>query len=100
MADYKQLVPFVKKWEGVGGDDPDDAGGFTRIGVTIATWKLYGVDNDHDGDIDEKDLSMITSSQWDAIFKYQFWNRVSGDLIKSQKVANILVDWVWNSGYH
>lgn len=29
-----------------------------------------------------------------------FWDRWKADLIKSQKVANILVDWVWGSGVH
>jgi lysozyme family protein len=98
MADYKKIIPFILQWEGGSGNDPDDAGGYTVKGVTIGTWKLKGYDNDHDGDIDAADLSKMTMEQWGMIFKYQFWNRVQGDSIKDQRMANMLVDWVWNSG--
>ena len=32
--------------------------------------------------------------------KPHFWDRWKADKIKSQSVANILVDWVWASGKH
>lgn len=100
MADYKLLVPHILKWEGGVANDPDDSGGYTNKGVTIGTWRMYGYDNDHDGDIDYKDLSKITTDQWGMIFKFQYWNRAKGDSIKDQLVANIIIDWLWNSGYY
>lgn len=36
MADYKLLVPFIRKWEGGFVNDPYDKGGATNAGVTIA----------------------------------------------------------------
>ena len=32
--------------------------------------------------------------------KPHYWDRWKADQIQSQKVANILVDWVWGSGKH
>ena len=34
------------------------------------------------------------------IMKKNYWDRWKADEIKSQAVANILVDWVWASGSH
>ena len=34
------------------------------------------------------------------VLKTMYWDRWKADAILSQKVANILVDWVWCSGSH
>ena len=36
MADVRKLAPFILKWEGGFVNDPDDLGGATNMGVTIA----------------------------------------------------------------
>ena len=41
MADVKKLAPFILKWEGGFVNDPDDLGGATNMGVTMATYKVY-----------------------------------------------------------
>ena len=64
MADAQKLVPFILSWEGGYVNDPDDVGGATNKGITIATWRLHGCDNDGDGDIDADDLRIITSNGW------------------------------------
>ena len=73
MADAQKLVPFILSWEGGYVNDPDDVGGATNKGITIATWRLHGCDNDGDGDIDADDLRIITNEQWMEIFKCQYW---------------------------
>lgn len=93
MADYRVLVPKIKSWEGGYVNDPDDSGGTTNKGVTLATFcTWYGKDKT------AADLAHITDEQWLYIFLNGFWNKMRGDSIKSQSIANIIVDWGWASG--
>lgn len=91
MADYRKLKPLVLKWEG--GYQTYDKAGCTMKGVTLATFRTYyGKDKTCD------DLKRITDDQWDNIFVKGYWNKWRADEIECQSVANILVDWVYNSG--
>lgn len=101
MAEVDVLLPFILRWEGGYANDPADTGGATNKGVTIATWKQCGYDKDGDGKIDVKDLKLISNDDVrNRVLKPHFWDRWKADDIHSQKVANILVDWVWGSGKH
>jgi lysozyme family protein len=99
MADANKLFPFILKWEGGFVDDPADAGGATNKGVTLKVWEEVGYDKNGDGVIDVEDLKLLTDKDvFDYVFKPKYWDRWKADAIRSQKVANILVDWVWCSG--
>lgn len=101
MAKVDVLLPFILRWEGGYANDPADTGGATNKGVTIATWKQCGYDKDGDGKIDVKDLKLISNDDVrNRVLKPHFWDRWKADEIHSQKIANILVDWVWGSGKH
>ena len=93
MADYKILKPFILKWEGGFVNDPNDSGGATNKGVTLATFRKY---KGASATVD--DLKAITDEDWDAIFKEMYWDKCRADEINSQAVANLIVDWYWMSG--
>lgn len=93
MADAKILQPFILAWEGGYGNHPADKGGPTNKGVTLDTFRsFYGKDRTI------TDLKAITDEQWLHIFKKGFWDKCRADDIKSQSVANLIVDWAYHSG--
>lgn len=98
MANARLYIPLVLRWEGGFVNDPLDRGGATNKGVTIATWKCMGYDNDNDGDIDIADLKLMSDEQAFQIMKRGYWDRWKADQINNQSVAEQLVDWVWGSG--
>ncbi len=101
MAQIEVLAPFILSWEGGFSNHPADRGGTTNKGVTIATWRAQGYDKNGDGKIDVEDLKMLTDEDViNVVMKPHYWNRWKADRIRSQSVANILVDWVWGSGAH
>lgn len=92
-----KLVPFILKWEGGFVDDPDDLGGATNRGVTIGTYATYCKKKGYPAPTVER-LKNLSEKDWAEILKTMYWDRWKADEIKSQSVANILVDWVWASG--
>lgn len=93
MADYRDLLPIIKKWEGGYINDPADSGGATNKGVTLATFRqFYGKDKT------AEDLKKLTDAQWLYIFLNGYWDKMKASQIKNQAIANIVVDWAWASG--
>lgn len=98
MADFnKYFVPLLKI-EGGYVDNPADNGGPTNMGVTLKEWISNGYDKDNDGDIDVEDLKLLTPPDAAKIAKPFYWDKVQGDKIKSQSVAEFLADWAYISG--
>lgn len=99
MANVKFLVPFILQWEGGFVNDPDDLGGATMKGITIGTFEEYCKKKGRMKP-SVNDLKNISDSDWTDIMKSMYWDRWKADDIKTQAIANILVDWVWASGVH
>lgn len=79
-------------------------GRYTKYGIIFETFKDFSIngkklDNDKDGKITPNDLRLSTCEQATVIYKRLYWDRWQADSIKSQKIANILVDFTVNSGF-
>lgn len=116
MARVESIVPFILKWEtgttGIGltneqlfekaklkgfANDPDDLGGATMCGVTLATFTEYCRRKAYPRPTIVR-LKAITYKEWLEILKTMFWDKWKADQINNESIALILVDWVWGSG--
>jgi len=89
----------LKLWDLEGGfvNHKDDKGGATNRGITFATYKDY---RNEIGKTEPtvNDLRNIGFSEYVNILRWHSWDRWQADKINSQQVAELLVDWVYNSG--
>ena len=92
MANYKHIIPFIKLAEGGLVNDPADNGGETNKGITYKVWCSY-----FGYDVHKKFIEM-SDENWGLIFKKLFWDKILGDQINSQRIADVIADWVWGSG--
>ena len=106
MANHKEIVPFFYKWEGGLSKDKNDSassnpcptpfngvkGYHTNKGVTYKAWtSVFGTSQD-------ARFFEMNNNDWGAIFKRGYWDKVKGDKIQFQSIANVLVSWAWGSG--
>ncbi len=125
MADIRKLAPILLKWEAGAlphkyiakdvavpitleqqwetarrkgfSNDPDDAGGATMCGITIATYKRYCKTKGKQ-EPTVAQLKAITLTEWLDILRAFYWNKMKADQINNQSIANLCVDNVWGSG--
>ena len=117
MANIEKYIPILFRWEaGINmkdnetieqaferakktgwSNDPLDSGGATMIGVTIGTYRSYCK---YKGKKipSSQDLKNISYKEWRDIVHTMYWSKWKADLINDQKVADMIVDWVWASG--
>lgn len=101
MADLKAALVIVTVLEGGAKyvDHPDDPGGPTKYGISLAYLKHAHADWNGDGDLDSGDINMdgvidardiraITEDIQNAFFREEFW-RFDG--VISQRIANRLL---------
>lgn len=93
MADFNKYAPALDSWEGGFALVKNDLGGWTNRGVTLDTFRVY-----INPDATEFDLKNMTDAQWRYIAKGKFWDACGGDKLKNQSVAELIVDWCYNSG--
>jgi lysozyme family protein len=104
MADAKKIVPFILKWEAGTSKNPNDtaanfpvpdgSGVHTNKGITWGAWQA--VNGGSDDSINR--FYAMSENDWWPIFKIQYWDKVAGDNINSQRIADILANWAWGSG--
>lgn len=101
MADVYKYAPLMFKFEGGLANVKGDKGGLTNMGVTLTTLKQIGLDKDGNGVVDAKDLKLLTQKDVvDKVLKPHYWDKWKADKIKTQSIANLLVDWTYTSGVY
>ena len=106
MANYKNIIPFILKAEGGLSKNPadtasqnpvpDGSGFHTNRGITWTVFSgVFGI-----GDDSIKRFYEMNMDDWGTIFKKLYWDQILGDLIISERIAAICVDWIWGSGKH
>lgn len=97
MADSKQLIPIILKWEGGWSNHPSDKGGATMRGITYSTFCAWR-QQQHRPQPSVADLRQLGQEEWNSIFLSFYWHKWKADLIENQGIANLLVDFAWASG--
>jgi lysozyme family protein len=97
MANFDSFFPTLLKHEGGFVNDPVDPGGATNKGVTIATFqqcavRLLNIQPTLDN------LRALTDAQAATIYKALYWDKVHGDEVALQPLANIVFDFQVNAG--
>lgn len=92
MTRPETCIPRILEHEGGYVDHPRDPGGATNKGVTIATFRAYVKPN---GTVD--DLRKLTTEQATIVYKRQYWDKVSADLLPIG-VDYAVADFAVNSG--
>jgi len=92
MTRAEQIIPLILKHEGGYVNHPNDPGGATNKGITIATFRRYIKPN---GTI--ADLKALTEEQATIVYKRQYWDRVNADLLPIG-VDYAVADFAVNSG--
>lgn len=96
MANFQLYTPKLERAEGGWSDHPNDVP--TMRGITLSTFKKFGSDLNKDGLIDKEDLKKLGRNQALSIYKSQYWNRINGDSIQDQDVAETYMDMAVNAG--
>ena len=75
MPDVHDIAREIVAREGGFVNDPDDPGGATKHGVTLATLRRLGLDLTGDGEVGEADLRRLTRDQAAEIFVEHYFRR-------------------------
>ncbi|MFM1863787.1 MAG: holin-associated N-acetylmuramidase [Gemmobacter sp.] len=97
MQTIEDIAREIVAREGGFVNDPDDPGGMTNRGVTLATLRRLGVDIDGDGDADADDLRMLSVDDAAAIFVRHYFHEPRIDRLPPALQASVF-DMYVNAG--
>lgn len=114
MANWQLVLPHVSKWEGELSSDPTDgcakkpssiintSGKYkgypfhTNRGICYGTW--LEVAPKLGFNTSSQAWYNMTDAQWRSVIKNIFWDSMSLDNLRSQKIAELLLETRWMSG--
>ncbi|MCC4620074.1 N-acetylmuramidase [Xanthomonas cassavae CFBP 4642] len=97
MADFTQFFPTFLRFQGGFVDAPDDPGGATNMGISLAVFRQsaqarLGLEPTLEA------LRQLTVAQAASLYKALYWDRVQGDAIQLQPLADIVFDFYTDAG--
>jgi lysozyme family protein len=104
MADYDVAYDITLAHEGGYDNDPDDAGGETYKGVarkyypTWAGWAIIDAAKEEPNFPESLKDNIVLDSMIREFYKINYWNRIGGDDLSEQLLANELFDTGVNMG--
>lgn len=110
MADYRNIVSFIRKVEGGVSSNPKDTASqnpspcgskngypiHTNKGIQWATFKGLASKGGYTASCDN--FINMPDSVWLKVYKTGFWDAIKGDEIRNQAIANTFVEMNWGSG--
>lgn len=75
MKTVEQIAAEIVAREGGYVNDPDDPGGATNFGVTLATLQRLGIDKTGDGRVDVADIRALSRADAERIFVEHYFRR-------------------------
>lgn len=104
MADYKHAIAKVLLTEGGYANDKDDSGGETYKGISRNNWPKWtgwavidAAKRSPDFPANLKPRNILGDAVMN-FYRTNFWDKVGGDLIDDQDIADLLVDAAVNEG--
>lgn len=104
MADFKQALQLVLQNEGGYVNDPNDAGGETYKGIARNMnsnwigWTLIDIQKKQSNFPANLANSSELNSEIEHFYKINYWDKVKGDNLNDQRVANNIFDFAVNAG--
>lgn len=104
MAEFNIAFKRALTQEGTYSNDPDDLGGETYKGISMAShsgWKGWVIVDKYRGKPDfpaklDKDVEL--QKQVELFYLYEFWLPLKADLISNQTIADSVFDFAVNTG--
>lgn len=84
MKGFNYFVEFILKWEGGLVDDPSDAGGLTKYGISSRSYP-------------DLDIRKLTKEKAKEIYKRDYWDKIKGHSI-IEPVNFLVFDFAVNAG--
>lgn len=104
MADYSHSINKVLRHEGGYANDPVDRGGETYKGISRKAWPKWQGWTIIDAAKKRADFpnSLYANNQLNQLvidfYKINFWQKIGGDFLADQDIADILMDAAVNEG--
>lgn len=97
MLSVRAISHQILSHKGGFSDDPDDPGGPTNFGITLAAQRNAGRDLDGDGDIDREDVLRLTRAIVIEIFEEDYYRAPRIDLLP-EALQPVVYDMQVNAG--